>query len=159
MEIKVKKLVPQAELPTRMTEDAAGFDLYCLFPATILPHNLSSSATTIHTGIAIELPKGYYAEVVLRSSVGKNTKLRLANQVGIIDSDYRGEILLYVENTGNHMEIIHEKQRIAQLLIKKCEDVVLTETDVLSDTERGTSGSGSTGTGAKRTRKTATTNK
>lgn len=155
MNIKVKRLTPSAEMPTRMTEDAAGFDLYCLFPTTVLPHNISSRATVIHTGIALELPKGYYAEVVLRSSIGKNTKLRLANQVGIIDADYRGEVLLYVENIGNHMEIIAEKQRIAQLLIKKCEDVVLVEADVLSDTERGESGSGSTGTG-KRTRKTTT---
>jgi dUTP pyrophosphatase len=155
--IKFKKLDPEATIPQAMTGGAAGLDLVCLNRMAVTPNRWSSKAAIIHTGLAMELPEGYYAEVVLRSSTGRDTKLRLANQVGIIDSDYRGEIMLYVENLGDHLEIINAGQRIAQLLIHKIEEVVIEEaTDELSKTERGLE-SGSTGKGTKpavKTRKT-----
>lgn len=155
--IKFKKLDPEATIPQAMTGGAAGLDLVCLNRMAVTPNRCSSKAAIIHTGLAMELPEGYYAEVVLRSSTGRDTKLRLANQVGIIDSDYRGEIMLYVENLGDHLEIINAGQRIAQLLIHKIEEVVIEEaTDELSKTERGLE-SGSTGKGTKpavKTRKT-----
>nr|DAI69012.1 MAG TPA: dUTPase [Bacteriophage sp.] len=140
-----------------MTGGAAGLDLVCLNRMAVTPNRWSSKAAIIHTGLAMELPEGYYAEVVLRSSTGRDTKLRLANQVGIIDSDYRGEIMLYVENLGDHLEIINAGQRIAQLLIHKIEEVVIEEaTDELSKTERGLE-SGSTGKGTKPAVKTRRT--
>lgn len=155
--IKFKKLDPEATIPQAMTGGAAGLDLVCLNRMAVTPNRWSSKAAIIHTGLAMELPEGYYAEVVLCSSTGRDTKLRLANQVGIIDSDYRGEIMLYVENLGDHLEIINAGQRIAQLLIHKIEEVVIEEaTDELSKTERGLE-SGSTGKGTKpavKTRKT-----
>lgn len=152
--IKFKKLDPEATLPQAMTGGAAGLDLVCLNRMAVTPNRWSSKAAIIHTGLAMELPEGYYAEVVLRSSTGRDTKLRLANQVGIIDSDYRGEIMLYVENLGDHLEIINAGQRIAQLLIHKIEEVVIEEvTDELSKTERGLE-SGSTGKGTKPAGKT-----
>lgn len=150
--IKFKKLDPKATLPQAMTGGAAGLDLVCLNRIAVTPNRWSSKAAIVRTGLAMELPSGYYAEVVLRSSTGRDTKLRLANQVGIIDSDYRGEIMLYVENVGDHLEIIDAGQRIAQLLIHKIEEVVevvIEEvTEELSKTERGLE-SGSTGKGTK----------
>ena len=158
MIVKFKRLDKEAILPKAMTGGAAGLDLFCLERMAVTPSRFSSKAAIIRTGLAMELPQGYYAEVVLRSSTGRDTKLRLANQVGIIDSDYRGEIKLYVENIGEHLEIVGKGQRIAQLLIHKVEEVTIKEDDVLSDTERGLE-SGSTGTGketkpAVKTRKT-----
>lgn len=152
--VKFKKLSEDALLPEKMTEGAAGFDLYTLCNTSVLPQQLSSMAKVVKTGVAIELPQGYYAEIVLRSSIGRDTKLRLANQVGIIDADYRGEILLYLENIGSHMEVIKAHQRIAQLIVKRIEDVAIEEVTCLSNTERGNSAGGSTGTGkVKRVRK------
>lgn len=145
--VKFKKLDPKAKLPTAMTEGAAGLDLICLDRMAITPNRWSSKAAIIRTGLAMELPQGYYAEVVLRSSTGRDTKLRLANQVGIIDADYRGEIMLYVENVGEHLEIIEAGQRIAQLLIHKVEEVTIEEVTDVSETERGLE-SGSTGKGS-----------
>lgn len=150
--IKFKKLDPKATLPQAMTGGAAGLDLVCLNRIAVTPQRWSSHAAIVRTGLAMELPEGYYAEVVLRASTGRDTKLRLANQVGIIASDYRGEIMLYVENLGDHLEIIDAGQRIAQLLIHKIEEVVEVviedATEELSKTERGLE-SGSTGKGTK----------
>ena len=143
--IQFKKLDPKATIPKARTGGAAGLDLVCLNRLAVTPNRWSSKAAIVRTGLAMELPAGYYAEVVLRSSTGRDTKLRLANQVGIIDSDYRGEIMLYVENLGDHLEIIEAGQRIAQLLIHRVEEVVIEETtDDLSETTRGLE-SGSTG--------------
>ena len=128
--IKFKKLDPKATIPKAMTGGAAGLDLVCLNRLAVTPNRWSSKAAIVRTGLA---------------STGRDTKLRLANQVGIIDSDYRGEIMLYVENLGDHLEIIEAGQRIAQLLIHKVEEVVIEETtDDLSETTRGLE-SGSTG--------------
>lgn len=155
VQVRFMKLSSDAILPKAMTEGAAGLDLFCLNRTAVTSSRFSSKATIIHTGLAMELPKGYYAELVLRSSTGRDTKLRLANQVGIIDADYRGEIMLYVENLGDHLEIIDKGQRIAQMLIHKIEEVEIVEaTSSLSDTERGLeSGSTGKGTGRKTTRK------
>lgn len=150
--VKFKKLDPNAILPKAMTGEAAGLDLFCLHRKAITSNRFSSKAAIIRTGLAMELPQGYYAEVVLRSSTGRDTKLRLANQVGIIDSDYRGEIMLYVENIGEHLEIIEAGQRIAQLLIHKVEEVTIEEVTDVSTTDRGLA-SGSTGKGATTTKK------
>lgn len=143
--IKFKKLHPAASIPVQMTEGAAGYDIAVVFDCLVLPQVISGIPFTAHTGIAMELPKGYYAEVVLRSSIGKTTKVRLANQVGIIDCDYRGEILLYLENIGSSTAYIKAGTRVAQMIIKKYE-TLKTEvvSDELSTTKRGTKGSGST---------------
>lgn len=142
--VKFKKLDPTAFVPTQMTEGSVGFDLAVLNATTVLPGQFSSQPCIAHTGIAMELPKGYYAEVVIRSSLGRDTKIRLANQVGIIDSDYRGEILLYLENLGHHMEMIPAGKRIAQLIIHKIENFKAEEVHDLSSTARGTKGTGTT---------------
>lgn len=143
--VKFKKLDPNAFVPQQMTEGAAGYDIAVNRDVTVVPNTLSSMACIVKTGIAMELPKGYYGEVVLRSSIGRDTKIRLANQVGIIDSDYHGEIMLYLENVGQHLEILKAGARIAQLIIKKYETLKTEIVDELSTTARGTKPSGSTG--------------
>lgn len=143
--VKFKKLHPDAFVPQQMTDGAAGYDIAILNQATIVPNTLSSMACIVKTGIAMELPKGYYGEIVLRSSIGRDTKVRLANQVGIIDSDYHGEIMLYLENIGQHLEILKKGCRVAQLIIKKYETLKTEVVDELSTTARGTKPSGSTG--------------
>lgn len=113
---------------------------------TIYPQRGQEKAYLIHTGIALDIPKGYHAEVYLRSSAGKDTKFRLANGTGIIDNDYTGEIMLLVENIGPYVVRLNEGDRIAQLMLVK--DVVfdLEEVEeITKDTKRGDNGFGSTG--------------
>ena len=142
--VKFKKLDPNAFVPQQMTEGSAGYDIAVLSQTIVLPTSHSIHPCVVHTGIAMELPKGYYGEIVIRSSLGRDTKVRLANQVGIIDSDYRGEIMLYLENIGQSAEIIKANTRIAQLIIHKCENLKAEVVDELSSTTRGTKGTGTT---------------
>jgi dUTP pyrophosphatase len=94
----------------------------------------------------MEIPEGYHAEIYPRSSVGLKTYLRMANSVGIIDSDYRGEVGFIAESKlETPMLYIQKGQRIAQMIIKKNEGVVLVQSDELSNTERGEGGFGSSG--------------
>ena len=140
--VKVKRLHTDAQLPMRMTEGAACFDIATIRDESIPP---LSSSQLIHTGLAFELPRGYHIKVFLRSSTGRNTKLRLANQTGILDSDYRGELNLIVENIGKHLINIPRGTRIAQFLIERDIPVTFEETDTLTETARGAAPSGSTG--------------
>ena len=98
----------------------------------------------IPLGFALELPEGYHAEIYPRSSVGLKTKIRVPNSIGIIDSDYRGEVNLICE-TKEGSEWVSNGQRIAQMLIVKDSEVELKLSDELSETERGEGGFGSTG--------------
>ncbi len=132
-------------MPQAATAGSVGLDLSSLSSIEILPNRLVPNAYIVHTGIAVEIPKGYHGKVFLRSSIGAKTKLRLANGTGIIDSDYRGELMLLVENLGQYSEYISKGQRVAQLIIEKNEAVKISVVDKLSDTQRGTDGIGSTG--------------
>lgn len=142
--IKFKKLIPDAVAPTRYSDGAAGFDLCAAEDATIQNINVQAQAYVVGTGVAIAIPEGYHGKVFLRSSTGLNTKLRLANGVGIIDSDYRGEIKLLLENNSRTPMHIAKGDRIAQILIERNEDVEFTEAKDLSETKRGKGGLGST---------------
>lgn len=142
--VKVQKLCEDARLPERFTEGAVGFDLYTIEDTTIFNVRAYDKADKVRTGIALEIPKGYHGKIFLRSSTGLNTKLRLANQTGIIDSDYRGEIILLVENLGTQRAIIAKGTRIAQLIIERNVDVNMVETVELTTTARGRKGLGST---------------
>lgn len=117
--LKICKLHEEAQVPQAATAGSVGLDLSSLSSIEILPNRLVPNAYIVHTGIAVEIPKGYHGKVFLRSSIGAKTKLRLANGTGIIDSDYRGELMLLVENLGQYSEYISKGQRIAQLIIKK----------------------------------------
>ena len=145
VKVKVKLLSPKAEIPAYKTEGAACFDIKTLDDICLNTLNAYPKATMVSTGLAFEIPKGYHMKVFLRSSIGLNTKLRLANQAGIIDSDYRGELKLLVENVSRYPIQIPAGTRIAQGMLEKNVTVNLEVTDELSETERACGGFGSTG--------------
>ena len=139
------RLSANALVPEKKTEGSIGLDLASTERIVVLPTKIAKEAYKVPTGIAVEIPDGYYGSIHLRSSMGANSKLRLANQTGIIDSDYRGEIMLLIENVGTFQEIIEAGDRIAQLILHKGEPVVMQEVKELKKTKRGTKGFGSTG--------------
>ena len=143
MKINVKKLREAAKLPFRATDGSAGADLYaCLeAPVTVEP----DQRETIPVGVAVEIPAGYGGFVFPRSSVACKFGVSLPNCVGVIDSDYRGELCVPVINHSSEPFIINSGDRIAQLVILPVENAVYEYTDELSDTERGEGGFGSTG--------------
>ena len=143
MKVKIKKLVENAVVPARHSDGAVGYDLVTTEDATVLNVRAEDKAGMLHTGLSLEIPKGYHGKLYLRSSMGKNTKLRLANQTGIIDSDYRGEIMLPVDNMGTERINIAAGTRIAQLVIEKNIEVYFEEAP-LSVTKRDKGGFGST---------------
>lgn len=141
--IPVKRLRPNAILPTYGSTEAAGADLYaCLdAPATILP----GESVFIPTGLAMEIPKGYAGLAYARSGLACKRGLAPANKVGVIDSDYRGEFMIVLHNHGSHPQTVVHGERIAQLVITPVYTPGFTEVDELSDTNRGAGGFGSTG--------------
>lgn len=141
--IRVKKLNPNASLPTYGSCEAAGADLYaCLeAPVTIQP----GETAWIPTGIALEVPKGCAGLVYARSSMGVKRGLAPANKVGVIDSDYRGEIRVVLLNHGKTAQVVEHGERVAQFLITPVLTPAYTEVEDLSNTDRGTGGFGSTG--------------
>jgi dUTP pyrophosphatase len=141
--VKVKKLSPNAVLPTYGTEYSAGADLYaCLEEAvTIQP----GETAWIPTGIAMEVPLGHAGLVFARSSMGAKRGLAPANKVGVIDSDYRGEIRVVLLNHSNSPQTVSPGERVAQLLIVPVLAPAFEEAPELSDTDRGVGGFGSTG--------------
>lgn len=141
--IRVKKLREGALLPTYGTAQAAGADLYaCLeAPLTIFP----GETAWVPTGLALEIPEGCAGLVYARSGLATKRGLAPANKVGVIDSDYRGEITVVLYNHGSEVQTISSGERIAQLIITPVLTPAYTETDRLSETLRGTGGFGSTG--------------
>ena len=141
--IPVKKLNVNAIIPTYGSAEAAGADLYaCIDQAiTIAP----GDTAWIPTGIAMELPKGYVGLVYARSSMGVKRGLAPANKVGVIDSDYRGEIRVVLYNQSSLEQCVQPNERIAQLVITPIITPGFQEVDVLSETVRSDKGFGSTG--------------
>ena len=138
--VKVKRLDERAVLPERKTDGAACFDIRTLDDIYLRTLNASDKATIVHTGLSFEIPEGYHMKVFLRSSVGLNTHLRLANQTGIIDSDYRGELRLLVENPAREPVDIKAGTRIAQVMIEKNVPTSFSEVKELGETKRGKGG-------------------
>ena len=141
--IRVKKLSPNAILPTYGSAEAAGADLYaCLdAPVTIEP----GETFWVPTGIALEVPKGCAGLVFARSSMGAKRGLAPANKVGVVDSDYRGEIRVVLLNHGKEAQTVNPGERVAQFLITPVLTPAYEEVDTLEDTDRGAGGFGSTG--------------
>lgn len=141
--IRVKKLHPNAKLPTYGSPEAAGADLYaCLEePVTIAP----GEVFWVPTGVALEVPKGCAGLVYARSSLGAKRGLAPANKVGVVDSDYRGEIRVVLLNHSKQPQIIEPGERVAQFLITPVLQPQYVETDDLTDTVRGAGGFGSSG--------------
>jgi len=143
MQVKFKKLHPDAITPTKATDGSAGFDLYVTAYAIDEKNN---NKETYFTDISIEIPKGYVGLLCPRSSLCKGRPgrfPRMINSIGVIDSDYRGELRMVFENKG---KMLYDKgDRCGQLVIVPCPEIELIESDELSTTERGTGGFGSTG--------------
>ena len=141
--IRVKKLHPNAKLPTYGSCEAAGADLYaCLEEAvTIQP----GEVFWVPTGIALEVPKGCAGLVYARSSMGAKRGLAPANKVGVVDSDYRGEIRVVLLNHSKQPQTLEPGERVAQFVITPVLQPVYEEVDELTDTNRGEGGFGSTG--------------
>ena len=139
--MRFTKLTTTAITPTRGTSGAAGLDLYAEEDTLVS----SGASVLIGTGIAVEIPEGYVGLVFIRSGLSK-AGVGLTNSVGVIDSDYRGEIklsMIYVAGNGGHY--IRARDRVAQLVVVPAPTFELTEVDALMPTERGAGGFGSTG--------------
>jgi dUTP pyrophosphatase len=143
MKMKIKRLRDTAVVPTRESSSAAGYDLYADIaePVTIQPHETAK----IGTGIAMEIPEGYFGGVAARSGLSSKEGLRPANCYGIVDSDYRGEIIVALHNDSETARVVTPQERIGQIIIQPYLNVEFDEADELSDTARGSGGFGSTG--------------
>ena len=141
--VNIKKLNPNATIPTYGSEYAAGADLYaCIEDAlTIAP----GETVLVKTGLAMELPIGYAGLIYARSGLASKRGLAPANKVGVIDSDYRGEVMVALHNHSSIDQTIEPNERIAQLVITPYIKGIFSETNDLSDTIRGEGGFGSTG--------------
>jgi len=146
MELKFKRLEDNAVLPIRSTKGAAGIDLTCIKIETAL-NEANQLMLVYHTGLAVEIPAGYVGLLIPRSSIWKKS-LWLTDNVGVIDSDYRGEIVAYMKATTDVVPAIYKQgERFCQLVIVPVPEYTISEAAELSDTERGENGFGSTGTG------------
>jgi len=139
--MKVKKLKDNAVIPTCGSAYAAGWDLYSTEDYSIVPGGM----VKISTGLAFEIPKNNFGGIFPRSGCATKKGLRLANCVAVIDSDYRGEILVPLYNDSDEVQHIDAGDRIAQMVILPFTPVVMEGVDELDETERGENGFGSTG--------------
>ena len=143
-QIDFVKLSPTAQAPVRGSEQAAGWDLYAdingdyisLYPGEV---------RKISTGIAIALPKGTFGAVFARSGLATKKGLAPANKVGVIDSDYRGPVIVAIRNESSDVQTIEHGERIAQLVVIPYLPVTFNEVDSIGTTARGENGFGSTG--------------
>src|SRR5699024_4622269 len=143
MQVKLKKLRASAELPRYQTPLSAGMDLVADLDEPIVMD--MGERCTVPTGIAIAIPPGFEGQVRGRSGLGLRHGIALAQGVGTIDADYRGEILVLLVNTGSEPFMIEHGMRIAQLVVARHERVEWEESDELDGTGRGERGFGSTG--------------
>lgn len=144
MRINIKRIRDDAIIPTRGSVSAAGYDLYSCGidePIDIAP----GSCAKIKTGVIMEIPEGYFGAIYARSGLATKQGLRPANCVGVVDSDYRGEIMVFLHNDSSFVRTIENGERIAQIVITPYLNVEFNEVDVLSNTARGEGGFGSTG--------------
>ena len=144
MPLPVKKLHPKAILPTYATDGSAGADLYALPDGDsilIAP----GETVMIHTGLATAIPEGYVGLAFARSGLASKRGLAPANKVGVIDSDYRGELMVALHNHGKIPQTVEPGDRIAQFLVMPVVMAEFCEVELLDDTVRGEGGFGSTG--------------
>ena len=143
MPVKIKKVSASAIVPTKGSEEAAGYDLYVDSDEeiTINPHQTEM----LQTNIAFEIPRGYYGAVYARSGISTKRGLRPATCVSVIDSDYRGSVGVPLHNDSDEIRTIEPHERVAQMVIVPIPHVELVLVDELSSTERGVNGFGSSG--------------
>lgn len=135
------KLDPIAIMPTRGSLDAAGYDLYTFCGGEVNPNE----TVQFHTGISMEIPKGYVGLVFARSGLGIKHGIVPSNCVGVIDPDYRGEIMVALYNHSNETYTVKKNERVAQIVIVPFLSVEFNKVTELTNTERGVKGFGSTG--------------
>ena len=143
MDVRIKKLNDLAKIPTRGSKFSAGYDLYAAtnYDIQIPPH----STVKIGTGLAMDLPYGYFGAIFARSGIATKRGLRPANAVGICDADYRNEYIVALHNDTDEIQTIQAGERIAQLILLPYQDIDFKEVNELSNTDRGMGGFGSTG--------------
>lgn len=141
--VAVKLLDPRAKMPTYGSVDAAGADLYAVTdgPVTVAP----GETVLIHTGLALAIPQGFVGLVYARSGLATKQGLAPANKVGVIDADYRGELMVALHNHSGETRTVEHGDRIAQLVIAPYLIAQFTQQEELDDTVRGEGGFGSTG--------------
>lgn len=142
--VRIKKLKEEAVLPTYGSEKAAGADLYACMEEAVSIEPLE--AALIHTGIAMEIPDGYVGLVYARSGLATKQGLAPSNKVGVIDADYRGEIMVSLFNQSKETRVIEPGERIAQIVITPFLAAAFVAAEELNETGRGEGGFGSTGT-------------
>ena len=141
--IRIKKLHSNAVIPTYGSLEAAGADIYaCLEAAVTIP---AGKTVFIPTGLAMEVPRGCAGLIYARSSMGSKRGLAPANKVGVIDSDYRGQVMVALHNHSQEDQVVNPGERVAQLIITPVFTPGFREVDDLSETDRGSGGFGSTG--------------
>lgn len=141
--VRIKKMNENAKIPTYGTEFAAGADLYaCIDKTEVIA---SGETKLIKTGVAMEVPIGYAGLIYARSGLASKKGLAPANKVGVVDSDYRGEIMVALHNHSKEDKQIEPGERIAQLVITPYLKADFEEIPELDDTDRGSNGFGSTG--------------
>jgi dUTP pyrophosphatase len=141
--VNIKKLNPNATLPTQGSAEAAGWDLYaCIDEPVCIP---PSCTVKIGTGLAFELPPFTFGAIFPRSGLATKKGLRPANCVGVCDSDYRGEYIVAVHNDSESVQWVEPGERIAQLILMPYIPMFFNEVDELTETKRGADGFGSTG--------------
>ena len=143
MLVNIKKLNEKATVPTYGSQFSAGADLYACIDEVLIIE--SGETKLVHTGIAMEIPTGYVGLVFARSGLASKKGLAPANKVGVIDSDYRGEIMVALHNHGAEQRTIEPNERIAQISLVPYLAADFNVVDELSDTVRGEGGFGSTG--------------
>lgn len=141
--LRIKKLCENAIVPTYGTEFSAGADLYACIDGQV--EILPSETKLIKTGLAMEIPTGFVGLIYARSGLASKRGLAPANKVGVVDSDYRGEVMVALHNHSDKVQTIDAGERIAQMVIAPYLKVEFEEVDILEDTVRGAGGFGSTG--------------
>ncbi len=141
--IAVKKLDERAVLPTYGSPYAAGADLYALTDGEVVI--LPGETKLMRTGLAMEIPEGYAGLIYARSGLASKRGLAPANKVGVVDADYRGEVMVALHNHSTQAQKIESGERIAQLVVAPFLKAEFDEAETLSDTVRGVGGFGSTG--------------
>lgn len=142
-DINFIKLDKRAKVPTYGSPFSAGADLYAVIDGeVVIP---AHQTVLIHTGLAMEIPEGFGGFIFARSGLASKKGLAPANKVGVIDADYRGEIMVAIHNHSDVDQIISDGERVAQLVILPFATANFIKVDCLSDTQRGAGGFGSTG--------------
>ena len=156
--VKIVRIAPDVVMPTKAHDTDAGFDLYAYCPDATFYSWESGCQLNVkgvkvrpnetykfHTGIKLAIPDGYWGGIYARSGLATKCGLRPANCVGVIDSSYRGEIIVAIHNDSNETQLVHNGDRIAQLVIQNVEPTVFEEVSELDETSRGESGFGGSG--------------